>query len=89
MGASPTLLQVLQAERAGKHPGGTYHKTQIELTYNFNHTEGSRLTHEQTRYIFETSTIGVETAPISVDDVVETASHFRCVDLIIRHANAP
>lgn len=87
--APPALLQILQAERTGRHPGGIYHKTQIELTYNSNHMEGSRLTHEQTRYIFETSTIGVETAPISVNDVVETANHFRCIDLIIQHANAP
>ena len=66
--------------------GGIYHKTQIELTYNSNHIEGSTLTHEQTRFIFETNTIGVESVPVNVDDVVETANHFKCVDYIIDNA---
>lgn len=70
-----------------KYPGGIYHKTQIDLTYNSNHMEGSRLTHDQTRYIFETNTIGVENEVLNVDDVIETANHFRCIDLIIDHAN--
>ena len=67
-----------------KMKGGIYHKTQIDLTYNSNHIEGSRLTHEQTRYIFETNTIGVtaDTA-VSVDDIVQTVNHFRCIDLVI------
>lgn len=81
-----TLLAVLQEEKASKYTGGIYHKTQIELTYNSNHMEGSRLTHEQTRYIFETNTVGVENEVLNVDDVVETANHFRCIDLIIEQA---
>ena len=67
--------------------GGIYHKVQIELTYNSNHIEGSRLTHDQTRYIYETNTIGVSDTAVNVDDVVETANHFRCIDLIIDKAN--
>ena len=81
-----TLLAVLQEEKAQKYSGGIYHKTQIELTYNSNHIEGSRLTHDQTRYIFETNTIGAENEAVNVDDVIETANHFRCIDLIIEHA---
>ncbi len=84
-----TLLARLQAEKASKFPGGIYHKTQIDLTYNSNHIEGSRLTREQTRYIFETNTIGIANEVLNVDDVVETANHFRCVDLVIDHAAAP
>lgn len=80
------LLDVLQTEKASRYAGGIYHKTQIELTYNSNHMEGSRLTHEQTRYIFETNTIGVENEVLNVDDVIETANHFRCIDLIIDKA---
>ena len=77
------LLDILQEEKSSGYSGGIYHKTQIELTYNSNHIEGSSLTHEQTRYIFETNTIGVETESINVDDVIETANHFRLVSLII------
>lgn len=69
--------------------GGIYHKTQIEFTYNSNHIEGSTLTHEQTRYIFETNTIGAENSAFNVDDVVETANHFKCVDYIIDNAKKP
>lgn len=78
-----TLLEVLKEQKACKYSGGIYHKTQIDLTYNSNHIEGSRLTHDQTRYIFEINTIGVENEVISVDDVIETANHFRCIDMII------
>ena len=81
-----TLLSVLQEEKQTKYAGGIYHKTQIDLTYNSNHIEGSRLTHDQTRYIFETNTIGVENEVLNVDDVIETSNHFRCIDLIIDHA---
>lgn len=81
-----TLLSILQEEKRTKYAGGIYHKTQIELTYNSNHIEGSRLTHDQTRYIFETNTIGVENEVLNVDDVIETSNHFRCIDLIIDHA---
>ena len=81
-----TLLSILQEEKRTKYAGGIYHKTQIDLTYNSNHIEGSRLTHDQTRYIFESNTIGVENEVLNVDDVIETSNHFRCIDLIIDHA---
>ena len=81
-----TLLSILQEEKRTKYAGGIYHKTQIDLTYNSNHIEGSRLTHDQTRYIFETNTIGIENEVLNVDDVIETSNHFRCIDLIIDHA---
>ena len=84
-----TLLDVLKAEKAAKLSGGIYHKIQIELTYNSNHIEGSRMTHDQTRYIFETNTIGLEGAAVKVDDIVETANHFKCIDLIIENAKKP
>ena len=84
----PTLLDILQEEKVSKYPGGIYHKTQINLTYNSNHMEGSRLTHDQTRYIFETNTIAVENEVLNVDDVLETANHFRCIDMIIDHAKS-
>ena len=83
-----TLLEILQNEKMSKYSGGIYHKTQIDLTYNSNHMEGSRLTHDQTRYIFETNTIGVENEVLNVDDVIETANHFRCIDMIIDNAKA-
>lgn len=83
-----TLLDHLRREKAAQTTGGIYHKVQIELTYNSNHIEGSRLTHEQTRYIYETNTIGaVET--MNVDDIVETANHFKCIDMVIKQANQP
>ena len=81
-----TLLDILKEEKDSKYPGGIYHKTQIELTYNSNHIEGSRLSHDQTRYIFETNTIGMEAGVVNVDDVIETANHFRCIDMIIDNA---
>ncbi len=81
-----SLLDVLQEEKDSKYSGGIYHKTQIDLTYNSNHIEGSRLTHDQTRYIFETNTIGVENEVLNVDDVIETVNHFRCIDMIIDNA---
>ena len=83
-----TLLDILQEQKTSKYSGGIYHKTQIDLTYNSNHMEGSRLTHEQTRYIFETNTVGVVNEVLNVDDVIETANHFRCVDMIIDSAKA-
>ncbi len=83
-----TLLAVLKREKAAKYAGGIYHKTQIALTYNSNHMEGSCLTQEQTRYIFETNTIGMENESVNVDDILETVNHFRCVDLIIDKARA-
>ena len=83
-----TLLEILQEQKKNKYSGGIYHKTQIDLTYNSNHIEGSRLTHDQTRYIFETNTIGVEKEVLNVDDVIETANHFCCIDMIIDNAKS-
>ena len=83
-----TLLDILKREKDSKHHGGIYHKTQIELTYNSNHIEGSRLTHDQTRYIFETNTIGITNEGVRVDDIIETSAHFRAIDEIIENANA-
>ena len=80
------LLVALRQQKEAKLKGGIYHKTQIDFTYNSNHIEGSRLTHAQTRYIFETNTIGVESESIRVDDIIETTNHFRCIDLIIDRA---
>ncbi|MBQ4140292.1 MAG: Fic family protein [Clostridia bacterium] len=82
-----SLLDILKREKRSAISGGIYHKIQIELTYNSNHMEGSKLTHDQTRYIFETNTIGISDKSIRVDDVVETANHFRCIDLIIENAS--
>lgn len=84
-----TLLEVLSEEKKVKLSGGIYHTVQIELTYNSNHIEGSRLTHDQTRYIFETNTIGIDGGTVKVDDIVETANHFKCIDLIIENAKKP
>lgn len=81
-------MKALREQKEMKLQGGLYHKTQIDLTYNSNHIEGSRLTHEQTRYIFETNTLDV-TEAVSVDDVLETVNHFHCIDLIIDEAEAP
>lgn len=83
------LLSVLQAEARGGVAGGIYHRVQIDLTYNSNHIEGSRLTQDQTRYIFETNTIGMSDGTVRADDVVETANHFKCVDMIIENAARP
>ena len=81
-----TLLDILRAEKNNRISGGIYHKVQIDLTYNSNHMEGSRLTHDQTRYIFETNTVGVDKA-VNVDDIVETVNHFKCIDMVIDDAN--
>lgn len=80
------LLTALREQKEMQLKGGIYHRTQIDLTYNSNHIEGSRLSHDQTRYIFETNTIGVSDEGIRVDDIVETVNHFRCIDYIIDHA---
>lgn len=87
-GTSP-LLEALRREKEAKIKGGIYHRTQIDFTYNSNHIEGSRLTQEQTRYIYETNTIGTTEGGIRVDDIIETTNHFRCIDYIIDHATAP
>ncbi len=80
------LLAALREQKASRLKGSIYHRTQIDLTYNSNHIEGSRLTHDQTRYIFETNTIGIADETVNVDDVVETVNHFLCIDFIIDHA---
>ena len=82
-----TLLDILRIEKKSKLSGGIYHKVQIELTYNSNHIEGSCLTHDETRYIFETNTIGIDKKTINVDDIIETVNHFKCIDMIIDNAN--
>lgn len=80
------LLKVLREQKSSRLKGSIYHRTQIDLTYNSNHIEGSKLTHDQTRYIFETNTIGITDQAVNVDDIVETVNHFRCIDYIIDHA---
>lgn len=87
--APSNLLEVLKAEKASKISGGIYHKIQVELTYNSNHIEGSKLTHDQTRYIYETNTIGFTDSTINVDDIVETANHFKCIDMVIDKTAKP
>lgn len=83
------LLTALREQKAARIKGGIYHRTQIDLTYNSNHIEGSRLSKEQTRYIFETNTIGVTDVAVRVDDIIETTNHFRCIDFIIDRATEP
>lgn len=84
------LLEALREQKEAGMKGGIYHKTQIDLTYNSNHIEGSRLTHEQTRFIFETNTVGLSgNETVNVDDIVEAVNHFRCIDLIIDKADEP
>ena len=83
------LLTMLREQKASRLKGGIYHRTQIDLTYNSNHIEGSHLTHDQTRFIFETNTIGISDGIVNVDDIVETVNHFRCLDYIIDHAEEP
>ena len=83
------ILSALERERALKLSGGLYHETQIRLAYNSNHIEGSRLTEDQTRYIFETKTLGALPSDIALDDVLEVNNHFKCLDFIIQHAAEP
>lgn len=82
------LLNHLKEQKDMKLKGGIYHRTQIDLTYNSNRIEGSRLTHDQTRFFFETNTIGIATENINVDDIIETNNHFRCIDFIIEKATS-
>ena len=82
-----SLLETLKLEKESQIKGGIYHKLQIEMTYNSNHMEGSKLTHDETRYIYETKTIGTENNVIKIDDIMETVNHFRCMDLAIDFAN--
>ena len=85
-GTVSPLLVALREQKASTLKGSIYHRTQIDLTYNSNHIEGSKLTHDQTRYIFETNTIGMTDNAVNVDDIMETVNHFRCIDYIIDHA---
>jgi Fic family protein len=77
------LLTALREQKAARLKGSIYHRVQIDLTYNSNHIEGSRLTHDQTRYIYDTNTIGVTESAVRVDDIIETVNHFRAIDFII------
>ena len=80
------LLKALREQKEAKMKGGIYHRTQIDLTYNSNHIEGNRLTKEQTRYIFETNTLGITSENTRIDDIMEAVNHFRCIDYVIDHA---
>ena len=82
-----SLLDILREEKSAHLSGGIYHRVQIDLTYNSNHIEGSRLTHDETRYIFETNTIGLSERAVNVDDILETVNHFKCIDLMIDNAH--
>lgn len=82
-----SLLYRLTEEKNVKLKGGIYHQTQIKLAYNSNHIEGSKLTEDQTRYIYETNTVGLEKEPANVDDIMETINHFQCFDYMIDCAN--
>lgn len=82
------LLSTLREQKRQKVKGGIYHRVQIDLTYNSNHIEGSRLSHDQTRYIFETNTIGVTDKAINIDDIIETTNHFRAIDYIIENTDS-
>ncbi len=81
-----TLADILKDEKKSHRKGGIYHKIQVDMTYNSNHIEGSKLTHDQTRYIYETNTIGFTDEAINVDDIMEAVNHFRCIDIIIENA---
>ncbi len=82
-----TLLDILKDQKKFRLSGSLYHRIQVDLTYNSNHMEGSRLTHDQTRYIFETNTIGITDQILNIDDIIETANHFKCIDSVIDNAN--
>ena len=82
------LLQRLRDEKSIRMNGGIYHELQIRMTYNSNHIEGSRLSEDQTRMIFETNTVDAEDG-IPVDDIIETVNHFRAIDYVIDVAEEP
>ena len=82
------VLQILREEKEAKISGGLYHELQVRMTYNSNHIEGSRLTEDQTRLIFETNTLNVGDG-VPVDDVLETVHHFRAIDYVIDCADEP
>lgn len=81
------LIPVLQSEKQYKTKGGLYNKLQVDFAYNSNHIEGSKLSHEQTVFIYDTKTVGTE--PAKVDDILETVNHFRCFDMIIQDIDNP
>ncbi|MFN3909442.1 MAG: Fic family protein [Flavobacterium sp.] len=85
------LLEIFQEEKSSKHKGGIYHKTQIKLTYNTNRIEGSKLSEEQTRYIYETNTLFTEDGSntTNIDDIIETVNHFHCFDYLLEIASEP
>lgn len=83
------LISALREQKEAGLKGGIYHRTQVDFAYNSNHIEGSRLTHEQTRYIFETNTLGITSEATNVDDIVETVNHFQCLDFILDHVTEP
>lgn len=85
--ANNSLLYLLREEKEMKLKGSIYHQTQVKFAYNSNHIEGSRLTEDQTRYIYETNTIGVDKEPASIDDIVETVNHFQCFDYMLECAS--
>lgn len=82
------LLQTLRDEKSVRLSGGLYHELQVRLTYNSNHIEGSQLSEDQTRFIFETNTLGAETG-LPVDDIIETVNHFRGINFVIDRAEQP
>lgn len=85
-----TLLEMLKEEKEMGLKGGIYHTTQIKFAYNTNHIEGSRLSEEQTRYIYETNTIAPEgEEATSIDDIMETVNHFQCFDYMLDHVEEP
>ena len=84
------IITYLLEEKQAKRKGGLYHKTQVSLTYNSNRIEGSRLTEEQTRYIFETRTIGFkDEEAVPVDDIIETSNHFIAFDYLLDTIDEP
>lgn len=83
-----SLLQTLRDEKNIRMPGGLYHELQVRMTYNSNHIEGSKLSEDQTRLIFETNTIDIGEG-IPVDDIIETVNHFRAIDFCIDMAEKP
>ena len=82
------LLQMLRDEKSIRMSGGLYHELQVRMTYNSNHIEGSKLSEDQTRLIFETNTVDVGEG-IPVDDIIETVNHFRAIDYVIDVAEEP
>lgn len=85
------LLETLQEEKSSNLKGGIYHKTQVRLTYNTNRIEGSKLSEEQTRYIYETNTLFTEKGEntANIDDIIETVNHFQCFDYMLKIAKEP